>query len=112
MASLKIIVVSGLPGTGKSAIAESIARKLHLPVFSVDPIESAIIRSGFERNFETGLAAYNVVQILAGEQLKLGTSVIIDAVSPVNEARGMWFDLEKKYNAQLIVIECIVPKNE
>jgi adenylate kinase family enzyme len=51
----KVIVVSGLPGSGKSTIAEDIAHTLQLPIFSVDPIESSIIKSGIERSFETWL---------------------------------------------------------
>ena len=103
---MKIIIISGLPGSGKSTAAEGIAAKLKLPVFSVDPIESAILKTGLKRSFETGLAAYIVAETLAAEQLKLGSSVIIDAVNPVPQARQAWRDLAKKYNANLVIIEC------
>lgn len=103
-----LIVVSGLPGSGKSTLAESLAKKLSIPVFSVDPIESSVIKSGISQSFETGLAAYIVAEKLADEQLKLGISVIIDAVSPVEEARNMWRKLSEKHNAKLVIIECVV----
>ena len=106
----KLIIIAGLPGSGKSTIAESLAEKLAAPLLSVDPIESAIIQSGFERSFETGLAAYIVAEVLAGEQLKRGLSVIIDAVSPVQEARDMWHNLARTQNATLTIIECILKK--
>jgi predicted kinase len=102
----KIIIVSGLPGSGKSTIAESIAAKLSLPVFSVDPIESSIIKAGINKSFETGVAAYLVAGTLASEQLKLGLSVVIDAVSGVKPARDLWHDLSEKHKAQLVIIEC------
>ncbi|MBI2038302.1 MAG: AAA family ATPase [Candidatus Nealsonbacteria bacterium] len=108
MNAFKLIIISGLPGSGKSTLAEGIAQKLRLPIFSVDPIESSIIKSGIKRSFETGLAAYLVAETLASEQLKLGLSVIIDAVSPVKEAREMWHNLSKKFNIQLILIECML----
>ena len=38
-----LIVMAGLPGTGKSTVAEASAAALGLPVVSVDPIESAIL---------------------------------------------------------------------
>lgn len=106
----KIIIVSGLPGVGKSTLAEGIAEKLQLPLFSVDPIESSILKSGIKKSFETGFAAYLVVEQLADEQLKLDMSVIIDAVSPVKEAHNMWNKLRESHNAQLIIIECVLDK--
>jgi len=59
-------------------------------------------------SFETGLAAYLVAETLASEQLKLGMSAIIDAVSPVEVSRDMWRTLSKKRSAELIVIECVL----
>ena len=108
MNTLKVIIISGLPGAGKSTVAEGLAEKLAVPIFSVDPIESSIISSGIPRSFETGLAAYIVAETLAGEQLKCGLSVIIDSVSAVQEARDMWHDLARKHQATLIVIECVL----
>jgi len=104
----KVIVISGLPGSGKSTVAEGVAEKLKLPIFSVDPIESSIVKSGLKRSFETGLAAYLVAGALAAEQLSLGLSVIIDAVNPVREARDMWHNLSDKHNSRLIIIECVL----
>jgi adenylate kinase family enzyme len=45
-----LIVLSGLPGSGKSTIAELLAKRLRLPIFSVDPIESAIVEAGIARS--------------------------------------------------------------
>ncbi|HLI07270.1 MAG TPA: AAA family ATPase [Ktedonobacteraceae bacterium] len=106
----KLIIIVGLPGSGKSTIAESLAARLSIPLFSVDPIESAMLRSGLERGFETGLAAYVVAETLAGEQLKCGLSAIIDAVSGVQEARDMWHSLACAHNATLIIIECVLAR--
>lgn len=106
-----LIIVSGLPGSGKSTLAEGIAAKMKLPLFSVDPIESSIIKSGIKRSLETGYAAYLVTETLAAEQLKLGNSVIVDAVSPVKEAREMWRKLSSKHEAKLIIIECVLDKD-
>jgi predicted kinase len=101
-------VVSGLPGSGKSTVADAIAEKSKIPILSVDPIESSILRSGINRSFETGLAAYLVAETLAAEQLRLGISVIIDAVSSVKEARVMWRNLSIRFDARLVIIECVL----
>lgn len=68
---MRLVVFSGLPGSGKSTLAEAVAARLKLPLFSVDPIESAIIKSGIKKSFKTGYAAYLVAETLAVEQLKL-----------------------------------------
>jgi len=89
-------------------VAEGLAIRLGFPVLSVDPIESAILASGIGRSFETGLAAYLVAKALAAEQLRAGLSVVIDAVSPVEEARAMWRQLATEHDAALVVIECVL----
>ncbi len=104
----KLIVVCGLPCAGKSTVADGLSEKLKFAVLSVDPIESGILKSGIRRSFKTGLAAYLVAETLAAEQLELGLSVIVDAVSPVNEARDLWRNLAKQYGADLVIIECVL----
>ena len=103
-----LVVLSGLPGTGKSTIADGIARAWRLPVLSVDPIESAILRAGIERSFETGLAAYMIAETLADGYLSSGIDAVIDAVNSVNEGRDMWRGLAQRHKTELRVIECLL----
>ena len=102
----KLIVLSGLPGSGKSTLAEGLSRILSMPVFSIDPIEAAMWRGGLAKA-QTGIAAYGVAISLADEHLRLGHSVVIDAVNPVEAPRAAWRNLAAKYRADLRIIECI-----
>lgn len=104
--SQKLIVLSGLPGSGKSTLAEGLSRSLSFPVFSVDPIEAAMWRSGLPKT-STGIAAYDLAIALADEHLRLGHSVIADAVNPVEAPRAAWRNLAAKYRAELKIIECV-----
>jgi predicted kinase len=106
MATQKLIVLSGLPGSGKSTLAEAISSSLSVPVFSVDPIEAAMWRGGLARS-QTGVAAYDVAVTLADEHLRLGHSVIIDAVNPVEAPRAAWRSLAAKHHVALKIIECV-----
>jgi predicted kinase len=106
MMSQKLIVLAGLPGSGKSTLAEGLSRHFSLPLFSVDPIEAAMWRGGLPRD-QTGIAAYQIAQTLAEEHLRLGQSVVIDAVNPVEAPRTAWRNLAARYRADLIIIECI-----
>lgn len=100
----RLIAMSGLPGSGKSSVAEGLARHLDAPIFSVDPVEAAMWTSGLHKA-DTGIAAYKVVQALAAENLRLGMSTIIDAVNPVRAARNMWRELATEQNVPLTFIE-------
>jgi predicted kinase len=102
----KLIVLSGLPGTGKSELAGHIARALGVPLLSVDPIEAALLRAGLTRGFATGLAAYLVVEALADSQLALGQAAIVDAVNSVEAAKDMWRALAAKHQVRLDILEC------
>jgi predicted kinase len=101
-----LIVFSGLPGSGKSTMAQGLSRNMSAPVFSVDPIEAAMWRAGLAKA-HTGFAAYEVAQALAEEHLRLRHSVIIDAVNPIEAPRTAWRKLSMKYRANLKIIECV-----
>jgi predicted kinase len=106
MTAQRLIVLCGLPGSGKSTLAEAISRSLSVPIFSVDPIEAAMRRGGLARP-QTGVAAYDVAMTLADEHLRLGHSVIVDAVNPVEAPRAGWRSLAAKHRAGLKIIECV-----
>jgi predicted kinase len=97
--------MAGLPGAGKSAVAEDLARGLGCAVLPVDPVEAAMWRAGVSRDQPTGLAAYVVVEVLAAGQLALGRDVIIDAVNAVEPARDQWRRLARQTGSVLRFIE-------
>jgi predicted kinase len=102
-----LIAMAGLPGTGKTAIAELIGSRLLKPVVSVDPIESSILRAGIDADQPTGLAAYLVAETLAEFVLQAGHGVIIDAVNAVDPAREQWVDLAARSGEAVRFIEVV-----
>jgi predicted kinase len=101
-----LIVLSGLPASGKSVLAESLSRALSVTIVSIDPIEAAMWRAGLAKT-QTGVAAYEVAQALADEHLRLRHSVIVDAVNPVEAPRAAWRNLAAKHRVSLKIIECV-----
>lgn len=103
----KLICMAGLPGAGKSTIAEILGARLGAPVISVDPIESAILSAGIQADQPTGLAAYLVAEAMAEQTLAAGRTVIVDAVNAVEPARLQWRSLASRMNVDLKVIEVV-----
>jgi predicted kinase len=103
-----LIVVAGLPGSGKSTMAVDLGRALKCAVLGVDQAEAAMWRAGVSPSAPTHHAAYLVVGALAAEQLALGHDVIVDAVNGPEPARAQWRDLAAEMGAELkfIVVEC------
>ena len=107
---MHLIVFSGLPGTGKSSIAEAVARELGIPVFAKDWLEATLVRSRLkpaENGLPLGSAGYQLLTTLAERQLQLGQSVILDSVASTPSIRAAWRALAQAYQAEWRVIECI-----
>jgi len=99
--------MAGLPGTGKSTIAEELSRRLGWAVVSVDPIESAILSAGIDSDQPTGLAAYLVAETIA-EQVLVGPGcVIVDAVNAVAAAREQWVKLGERTGTEVRFVEVV-----
>ena len=107
---MKLIAFSGLPGTGKTTLAEALGRDLGIPVFAKDWLEAALLRSGLASASDgrsLGLAGYELLTVLAERQLMLDQSVILDSVAGLQTIRDAWHRLALQYRADWRVIECI-----
>ena len=107
---MKLIIFSGLPGTGKSSLAEDLGKRLSIPVFAKDWLEAALLRSELmpsSPNKPLGSAGYELLTTLAERQLMLNQSVILDSVASTQSIRDTWEALAKRYHARWYVIECI-----
>ena len=68
----KLVVLSGLPGTGKTEIAEAVAQTLGAPVFAKDWLEAPILRAGTVPRDRLGIIGYELLTTLARRQLEFG----------------------------------------
>jgi predicted kinase len=109
-----LIVMTGLPGSGKSTIAEAVGRELGIPVFAKDWLEATLTRSQLSPHPDTphktvGYVAYDLLTTLAERQLQAGQSAILDSVASIASVREAWRTLAHHYHAAWRVIECICP---
>ena len=105
--------MSGLPGTGKSAVAEVLVRAILAPLFSRDLIEAAIVRSHLEFPTKTSEkptlvgVGYEIMTVLAARQLELGQSAVLDSVAGRRVVRSRWKELAERHGASWCAIECV-----
>ena len=107
---MKLIIFSGLPGTGKSRLAEAVGRTLAIPVFAKDWLEATLLRCGLQpihADKSLGYAGYELMTVLAERQMMLGQSAILDSVAASQTIRNTWLKLAQEYGAGYHVIECV-----
>ena len=97
-----LVLLTGLPGTGKSTTADAISRSLGASVLSVDALDAALSTAGVSN--EDGKVGYEVMKALARNELEACRSVVIDAVNPFRFVRHAYFDLARETHANVSVI--------
>jgi len=79
-----LIILGGLPGTGKTTIARELARQLGAVHVRIDSIEEAILDSGVWSS-PINDAGYRVGYAVAADNLRIGGTVIADSVKRSDE---------------------------
>jgi predicted kinase len=98
-----LVVMAGLPATGKSTLSTDLVRRTGFTYLRVDSIEQAIRRAGQE----PGHAGYNVGYSVAADQLRFGRGVIAECVNPLAVTREAWRAVAAEHGADLVEVEVV-----
>jgi predicted kinase len=101
-----MIIISGLPGTGKSYFASRLASKLGAAYINSDVTRKDIDAQG-RYAFEDKLNVYEEMANRAGEALRNGQSVVVDATFYRKEMRQMFFTLAKLLHKNIALIQIV-----
>lgn len=101
-----LIVLGGLPATGKTTLARLLAARTQGIHLRVDTIEQAIVRSGLARH-PVGPVGYVVGYALAEEQLRQGLTVIAESVNPLAVTRDAWRDAAVRAGVPVLEVEIV-----
>ena len=105
-AAARLIVFSGVPGTGKSTLADATGRELRIPVFAVDWLLGALTPFGGYHQDHLLQSGAELLTTLAFRQLALGQSAILDYPAEDLATRTRWRTLASAAGAEFRVIVC------
>jgi hypothetical protein len=104
-----LVLVTGLPGTGKSTVAEAVADRIGAPVLAHDWAMSALrpypeVQSALDRMpMGHRVVGWSTLHALARSQLRAGRSVILDGVARADELRTCR-EIARDEDASMVVI--------
>lgn len=96
--SPRLILFCGVPGTGKSTLAEAVGKRLGVPVFAFDWLLGALQPHGVLELGRTAQIADSVLLMLARRQIRLSQSAIIDCLLTMDVYRAPWRALTSELN--------------
>ena len=97
-----LILVSGLPCTGKTTLAKEISQSLSLPLISRDAIKETLFNSLGSKNREwskkLGSASYDLLYDFAETLLGTGQSIVVESNFQPKFANSKFRALKNKYS--------------
>jgi predicted kinase len=106
-----LIIVCGLPGSGKSSFSDKLSKH-----YSAVHINSDVIRKRLfakpDYSEEEKESVYTQMAAEAGDLLKEGRSVVLDATFFRKEYRDMMRKIGKKAGTEIFVIRCVLGEEE
>lgn len=104
---MKVFIMIGVPGSGKSTIAKEIAEKYNAKILSSDKIREELF--GSEDCQSKGWLVFSTLYSRAREYLMKNENIIIDATSINRKARKQIFSNLKDFDFEKIAIVKEVP---
>ncbi len=102
------IVVSGLPGTGKSHFCRRLAKRLSYPVLESDTLRRELFPNPVYTSAESA-SLFRAIHHLIEDLLGRGTPVILDATNLSERHRRVLYDIAERTGARLVLVRVVAP---
>ena len=103
-----LIVVSGLPGTGKSYFCSQLAQRLPVIILESDALRKALFSSPSYRSQESS-HLFRVCHLLIEKLLKRGISLIFDATNLSERHREHLYRIADHLDVKLVLVRVEAP---
>ena len=103
------VVVSGLPGTGKTYFSQKLAERLPFVIIESDAMRKTLFPRPVYTTQEHYLV-FRAIHGLIGQLLKGGIPVILDATSLSESDRKPLYGLAEKTGARLVLVQLTAPE--
>jgi predicted kinase len=103
-----LVVLIGLPGSGKSYFARQLARHFPAAVLDIDALRQALIAEPQHTEKEHG-RLFPAVHVLSRRLLDRGASVIMDATNLKEANRRPLYRLAEEAGARLVIVRVRAP---
>lgn len=105
-----LVLVCGLPGTGKSTLSKNLAREIKATVLRTDVVRKELFSSPTYTDEEKRLI-YDVIFLVAKYLLLAKRNVIMDGTFYRRTLRREVYNIAERTYSKLHVIECICPED-
>lgn len=100
----KLIMIAGLPGTGKTTLAEALARHLSIPMLCPECIREELLPPRLQNAHPSRDELIALAFRIAERQLKLGVSIILESQFPGHADRQNASDMAQTVAADFCPI--------
>jgi predicted kinase len=98
-----LIVIGSLPATRKTTIARELGRQMGAVLLRIDSMEQAIRAAGAASQPLNDAGCF--VAYAAGDNLRIGRTVIADSLNPIQLTRDAWVKVAKRTQVNVVEIE-------
>jgi len=102
------IVVSGLPGTGKSYFCRRLSQRLPYPILESDALRKVLFPSP-DYSIKESNRLFRAIHLLIEELLKRGIPLIFDATNLIERHREHLYHIADSVGAKLIIVRVEAP---